>query len=741
MLMNKKKSRLPEAEHRRRKRELFIIGAIAVLIPSLAFIGSRIIQVGASLPISNTVLLFILININLLLLILMIFLIFRNIVKLLYDRKAKVMGAKLRTKLVLSFITLTFLPTIILFLFSLHFIATSIEFWFNVPIEQSLDNSLKVGRSMYKYIEDNNIFFLKKISSQIKTRKLLAQDRLKDLLRYIQIVQKDFNNHAIEVYDNNLNRAAFTISQDVQNLELNLIQKDYIKKEIDTKGSLTISENIDNGELLRSISYIPFGVPKNESEGFLVITFWISQKFSEDIESISKGVEGYQQIKLLKKPIQRTYYITLSIVALLVLFCAIWFGFYISKLITIPIIELSNGIKRVAEGDLGVNINVVTDDEIGTLVSSFNKMTKDLRYGREQLELSAKMLKEQNIELEHKQQYMEIVLKNVSAGVISIDSNGFVSTINKAAEKMLNIKAEVVLNKIYKNILAAQHLDLAKEIYDKVSSDYKETLELPLKLTINGRSRSFMVHINALQNESCVYMGMVMVFDDLTELEKAQRMAAWREVARRVAHEVKNPLTPIKLSAQRLQRKYSEQIQDPIFDECTNTIVDHVDLIKNLVNEFSTFARFPAVTLSPSAIMPVIFETVALYKEGYENIKFEVNATSDIPILNIDKLQIKRAMINIVDNAVAAIKDQGSIIITLTHEIDLKQVKIEVADNGISISDEDKAKLFEPYFSTKKSGMGLGLSIVSTIIAEHNGSIKVMDNIPQGAKFIIELPV
>ncbi len=739
--MNKKKSRLPEAEHRRRKRELFIIGAIAVLIPSLAFIGSRIIQVGASLPISNTVLLFILININLLLLILMIFLIFRNIVKLLYDRKAKVMGAKLRTKLVLSFITLTFLPTIILFLFSLHFIATSIEFWFNVPIEQSLDNSLKVGRSMYKYIEDNNIFFLKKISSQIKTRKLLAQDRLKDLLRYIQIVQKDFNNHAIEVYDNNLNRAAFTISQDVQNLELNLIQKDYIKKEIDTKGSLTISENIDNGELLRSISYIPFGVPKNESEGFLVITFWISQKFSEDIESISKGVEGYQQIKLLKKPIQRTYYITLSIVALLVLFCAIWFGFYISKLITIPIIELSNGIKRVAEGDLGVNINVVTDDEIGTLVSSFNKMTKDLRYGREQLELSAKMLKEQNIELEHKQQYMEIVLKNVSAGVISIDSNGFVSTINKAAEKMLNIKAEVVLNKIYKNILAAQHLDLAKEIYDKVSSDYKETLELPLKLTINGRSRSFMVHINALQNESCVYMGMVMVFDDLTELEKAQRMAAWREVARRVAHEVKNPLTPIKLSAQRLQRKYSEQIQDPIFDECTNTIVDHVDLIKNLVNEFSTFARFPAVTLSPSAIMPVIFETVALYKEGYENIKFEVNATSDIPILNIDKLQIKRAMINIVDNAVAAIKDQGSIIITLTHEIDLKQVKIEVADNGISISDEDKAKLFEPYFSTKKSGMGLGLSIVSTIIAEHNGSIKVMDNIPQGAKFIIELPV
>ncbi|MBF0398336.1 MAG: HAMP domain-containing protein, partial [Desulfobacterales bacterium] len=738
---NKKKSRLPEAEHRRRKRELFIIGAIAVLIPSLAFIGSRIIQVGASLPISNTVLLFILININLLLLILMIFLIFRNIVKLLYDRKAKVMGAKLRTKLVLSFITLTFLPTIILFLFSLHFIATSIEFWFNVPIEQSLDNSLKVGRSMYKYIEDNNIFFLKKISSQIKTRKLLAQDRLKDLLRYIQIVQKDFNNHAIEVYDNNLNRAAFTISQDVQNLELNLIQKDYIKKEIDTKGSLTISENIDNGELLRSISYIPFGVPKNESEGFLVITFWISQKFSEDIESISKGVEGYQQIKLLKKPIQRTYYITLSIVALLVLFCAIWFGFYISKLITIPIIELSNGIKRVAEGDLGVNINVVTDDEIGTLVSSFNKMTKDLRYGREQLELSAKMLKEQNIELEHKQQYMEIVLKNVSAGVISIDSNGFVSTINKAAEKMLNIKAEVVLNKIYKNILAAQHLDLAKEIYDKVSSDYKETLELPLKLTINGRSRSFMVHINALQNESCVYMGMVMVFDDLTELEKAQRMAAWREVARRVAHEVKNPLTPIKLSAQRLQRKYSEQIQDPIFDECTNTIVDHVDLIKNLVNEFSTFARFPAVTLSPSAIMPVIFETVALYKEGYENIKFEVNATSDIPILNIDKLQIKRAMINIVDNAVAAIKDQGSIIITLTHEIDLKQVKIEVADNGISISDEDKAKLFEPYFSTKKSGMGLGLSIVSTIIAEHNGSIKVMDNIPQGAKFIIELPV
>jgi two-component system nitrogen regulation sensor histidine kinase NtrY len=236
-------------------------------------------------------------------------------------------------------------------------------------------------------------------------------------------------------------------------------------------------------------------------------------------------------------------------------------------------------------------------------------------------------------------------------------------------------------------------------------------------------------------------MGIVMVFDDLTELEKAQRMAAWREVARRIAHEVKNPLTPITLSAQRLKRKYSAIIKETVFDECTQTIIDHVDLIQNLVNEFSSFARFPTADPKPGHLLPIIEETVALYREGHPNINFEIQTTPAIPLLNLDRQQIKQAMINLVDNAVAAIKKEGEIKIAIQHEPKDKTVRIEVTDTGSGISNEDKTRLFEPNFSTKKTGMGLGLTIVSTIVNDHNGSIRVQDNIPQGSKFVIELPV
>lgn len=217
-------------------------------------------------------------------------------------------------------------------------------------------------------------------------------------------------------------------------------------------------------------------------------------------------------------------------------------------------------------------------------------------------------------------------------------------------------------------------------------------------------------------------------------------MAAWREVARRIAHEVKNPLTPITLSAQRLKRKYSGQLNEPVFEECTQTIIEHVDLIRNLVNEFSSFARFPSANPKPCKLLPIIEETVALYKEGHPNIDFKINNSSDIPSLNLDRQQIKQALINLIDNAIAAIKEAGKITATVSHDPILKRVRLEIADDGEGISDEDKTRLFEPHFSTKKSGMGLGLTIVNSIIADHNGMINVQDNMPRGAKFVIELP-
>jgi len=738
--LKRNKNLTEDADSKRRRREGILIIVILIVVALLTFVETRTIRFGADIPVSNTILMFILININLLLLILLIFLVFRNLVKLLYDRRRKVMGAKLRTRLVVAFIVLTIVPTVVLFFFSINFITASLEFWFNVPVEQALENSLRVGSRLYDRVEANNQFFLERISYQVDTKNMLDPAKQNALAKYIQVVQREFNLDAVEVYGANTQRITFALTPDLENGYFGLVSAENLQKDIPGGEVWTLTQEIPTGELIKTIGTVPFGVKAAEASGYVVLTILIPPELYENLESISRGFEEYQQIKLYKKPIQITYYISLSIVALLVLFCAIWFGFYLAKTISIPIKELAEGTRRVAEGDLGFTIGSVADDEIGSLVDSFNKMTRDLRTGREQLELSARMLKEQNIEIEEKRHYIEFVLKSVSAGVVTLDANGMVSTINKSAEKMLGVDSEEVLNKSFNTLLKVQNKDLADEIMTNLAFARDTTIEVPLKLIVQGRPRSFLVTVSVLKDDAGQHMGIVMVFDDLTEMEKGQRMAAWREVARRIAHEVKNPLTPITLSAQRLKRKYSKGLNEAVFDECTQTIIDHVELIRNLVNEFSSFARFPSANPKPCALLPIIEETIALYREGHPNIKFKVNNTGDIPPLNLDRQQIKQALINLIDNAIGAIKKEGSVSFAVAYDSILKRTRIEVADDGPGISNQDKTRLFEPNFSTKKAGMGLGLTIVSTIIADHNGFISVQDNVPKGAKFVIELP-
>jgi len=734
-------TRLSPEERRRRKREAIIIVVAIALVALLTFVESRVIHFGTDLPISNTILMFILININLLLLILLLFLVLRNLVKLLYDRRRKVMGARLRTRLVIAFIALTLLPSTVLFFFSINFITNSLEFWFNVPIEQALENSIRVGRSLYNRSEANNLFFLERAAYQIKTKKMLAAKKRKALNNYIQVVQRAFNLDAIEVYDVNTKRITYAIAPELEEVPFNAVSADDLRKEMMPNGVRSITETLPNGEFVRTIGTIPFESDLAKADALLVISVLIPPAIAENLQSISRGIEEYQQIKLLKKPIQISYYISLSIVALLVVFCAIWFGFYLAKTITIPIMELADGTRKVADGDLSFSISMAADDEIGSLVDSFNKMTHDLRVGRGQLEHSAKLLKDRNVEIEEQRQFLSIVLRNVSAGVVTLDADGTITTINKSAERMLALEAARILNRPFFDILTDQHLSLAQEIMDILTQGPMDAVDRAIKATVNGQTKSFLVTVNALKDDENRSIGVVVVFDDLTEQERAQKVATWREVARRIAHEVKNPLTPISLSAQRLKRKYVEQIEDPVFEECTRMIIDHVDLIRNLVNEFSAFAQFPTANPVLCAIGSIIEETVTLYREGLDQVTFDFKVTEDIPDLNLDRQQIKQAMINLIDNAVAAMEEKGRITIDLSHDEILKMVRIEVADNGPGISDEDKTRLFEPNFSTKRAGMGLGLTIVSSIVLDHNGRVRVQDNHPNGAKFVIELPV
>lgn len=711
-----------------------------MVVAVLTTAETRIINFGADFPISNTILMFVLININLLLLLLLIFLVLRNLVKLIYARRRKIMGAKLRTRLVIAFIALSLLPTSVLFIFSINFVTNSIEFWFSIPVEQALDNSLKVGRNIYQQSEESNRFFIERIAYQIHKKDLLKTKNRITLSNYIQVVQREFNLDAVEIYSSNAIRLTYALAPKLEKVVLKTVSADDLQQGLPSTAVKSISQNLPQGEFIRTVGTIPFGAERSDARGYAVITRVIDLKLSENMTSISRGVEAYQQITLLKRPIQLTYYLTLSIVALIVVFCAIWFGFYMAKSITIPIMELAEGTRRVAEGDLSFTIKAVADEEIGSLLNSFNKMTKDLRTGRDQEELSAQKLREQNTEIEARRRYMEIVLKNVSAGVITVDSAGTITTFNTSAERMLNVKGSHVLNKSYRHLLKEPHLNIATGVLQNLTTTRNRAVELPLRITVDGRPRSFLVTANALKDDSGSPIGMVMVIDDLTELEKAQRMAAWREVARRIAHEVKNPLTPITLSAQRLKRKYSETINEGVFDECTQMIINHVQLIRNLVNEFSTFARFPTADPKPCQLSPIIEDTVALYREGHPDVHFKVDIETPLPDLNLDQQQIKQALINLADNAIAATKNKGTISIAVIHDPILKLIRIEISDDGTGISEETKIRLFEPNFSTKKAGMGLGLTIVNSIITDHNGMIQVQDNQPKGAKFVIELP-
>jgi len=734
-------AQISEQEARRRKREWIIILILAVVVGLLTYIETKVVRFGAGLPISNTVVMFILININTLVLLLLIFLVFRNVVKLLYDRKRKVMGAKLRTKLVVAFASLSLIPTILLFFFSIQFITSSVEFWFNVPVEHALQRSLDVGKYVYKHVVENNRFYLERIAYQIARRDLLNEENRKALTRYIQVAQRAFNIQAIEVYSTHSERLAVALDADLEGTPFGPVSADAIQKEFHNANSTTLTGRLSSEEIIRTLGCIPFNAGPDEAVGVVAVTTVIPASPSENMAAISRGFDQYQQMKMMRRPIQVSNLITLSIVALLIIFCSTWFGFYLAKTLTTPIQELAEGTRRVAEGELNFTIDRGTDDEMGMLVNAFNKMTRDLRAGKQQLELSARELRERNLEIEQRRLYMETVLKNVSTGVISINAVGFISTINKSAEKMLGLKAEQVLNRSYKKVLSPEYLGLAKDILEDLENSPGNSVEKPVKITIDEATRAFMVHVTALRDDKGRYMGMVVVFDDLTEIEKAQRMAAWREVARRIAHEVKNPLTPIKLSAQRLRRKYADQVvrDNSVFMECTQTIIDQVDQIRNLVNEFSSFARLPAATPEPCYLPELVEEAVVLYREAQPDIIFKIHSGPGIPQLSLDPQQMKRIMINLIDNAIAAMNGRGIIGVTLSFDPILKIVRLEVSDTGPGISPEDKIRLFEPYFSTKKTGMGLGLSIVSTIVEDHNGFIRVQDNQPKGTKFIIEL--
>ncbi len=715
-----------------------------LVISTLSFVGVRFLNRGHDFPISDSILVFSLININVVLLLLLLFFTVRNLVRLVFERRKGVMGAKIRTKLVIAFITLSLLPTTILFFVSVQFISSSIEFWFNLQIEQSLQGSLEAGQDYYNHLTEEIQTFGNNLSRIITHEGFLLASKQDALNKFIEDKRKEFNLTALAVYSENFKGKAVSEDHRVDLSTFSGPGEDVLQETIEKGSDNKHTESSSHGELLSALVPVFSRTESKAVVGVLQLSRFIPSAFVNRLHAISQGLQEYRQLKMLKRPMKISHMITLAIVTILIVLSSGWFGFYLSQGITVPIKELAEGTNRVASGDLDFFIDLESEDEIGVLVNSFNRMTMDLRTSKEQVETANRELRKSNFELEQRRIYMEIVLANVAAGVISADAKGRILTVNKSAERMLEVKANTAVGRIYSEVVPPE----VNRVIDEFMADEGRVRKGFSKKQITRfheeRTLSLQVSLNVLRDDTDHYLGLVSVFEDISEVEKSQRMAAWREVARRIAHEVKNPLTPIQLSAQRLRKKYAEKL-DPadkgVFFECTDMIVKQVDELKRLVNEFSNFARMPAANPAPGDLNLVIVEAVSLYREAHKDVKILFHGSDGIPVFNIDKAQMKRVMINLLDNAIAAIDGDGEIVIGLSHDPSLQMVTIEVADNGKGIPDEHKHRLFEPYFSTKKHGTGLGLAIVNTIITDHDGFIRVQDNKPRGTKFTIELPV
>ncbi len=733
-----------QSDLKRRRREITIIAFLILVISTLTtYLFLRRFSLGLDIPILNSILVFALIDINVILLLLLLFLTTRNIVKLLFERRRGIMGAKLRTKLVLAFIILSLLPTIVLFFVSVQFISTSVESWFNLPMEKSLMNSLEVGREYYNRILDEMLSFGNDLSRLITYQGLTVVARTEELEKLIAEKRSEHRLAAIKVLSLNLQpRAA---SQD-KALDLSPFKDpgaDTLRKSYEAGSYNHEIQSSYHGQLMSGIIPIFSRTETKAVVGILVLQKFIPGDLVTRLNAISSGMEEFKQFRLLKNPIKIINLITLSIVTLLIIFSAVWFGFFLSKGITVPIQELAEGTHRLASGDYDFFIDIEATDEIGVLVNSFNRMTMDLKTSKKQLDETNQELRKSNIELEQRRLYMEIVLANVAAGVIAADAEGRIFTINKSAEKMLRISRANIVGKRYDEVLGKDYLQLVNEFYQNKSLFRRGFLKRQIRLYVEKRPLSILASLNVLRDERGKYLGLVAVLEDLTDIEHAHRMAAWREVARRIAHEVKNPLTPIQLSAQRLKKRYASTVgpeDGKVFEECTNMIIDQVEGLRRLVNEFSSYARMPAPQLTMSDIRQIITESLSLYREPEKDVRIVFRDSNEIPPLKIDREQMKRVMINLLDNAMDALEGEGEITIDLSFDQDQQIVSIEVSDSGKGIPPEHKSRIFEPYFSTKKHGTGLGLAIVSTIIGDHNGSIRVEDAKPRGTKFIIELP-
>ncbi len=720
---------LADDERKRRRRESWLIVIAAILFLGLAWWEVSRDPARNAGPLSNNVVSFLLINVNLLLLILLIFLVTRNVVKLVWERRRGIFGSRLRTRLVAAFVALTLAPSILLFWVAQGFLQVAFESWFNSRVEAALHGSVGVAQSYYQFAANHALRFAKEIGRQSQTLGLLHQGKEEELRSWVALKRQEYGLASVEVWNEHQQPVARSDAAEVPHLPA-----------IPAEALRTVMAGNEFAETHRwgKADVVRVGVPilgeGNRLLGLVWASYVVPRSVADTVRTIARSFEEYRQLNVMRQPIKNSYILTLALLTLVLIFSATWFGIRQARNITRPLLQLAEGTREIARGNWGYRIEPATDEEIAVLVDSFNQMTNDLE--------------KTNLELVERRNYVENLLANIAAGVVSIDQHGRVSSVNPAAERMLGISFRDAAGQRAEEVFAGEQWASLVEVVQEAHAYPQRDIQRQMHLSTGESPLAALVTARSLRDAQGNAKGVILFFEDVTHLLRVQRMEAWREVARRLAHEIKNPLTPIQLSAQRLQKRLANTLNlsdRAVLDECVRVIVGQVEEVKKLVNEFSRFARLPAVHLQPGSLNELVEEALLLFRQAHPDVEFVLVADPLLPPIDLDRETLKRAVVNLLDNAVSACHAVGDehrkVTVSTLWLSELQTARLEIADTGCGMSPEVKARLFEPYFSTKKDGTGLGLAIVSSILAEHQAYIRVADNLPRGTRFVIDFPV
>ena len=665
------------------------------------------------------------------------FVLMRNLLKLFAERRLGVLGSKFRTRMVAGALLLSSVPVMVMYWFAYGLMNRSIDKWFSTPVEEVRADTHAMASLLANYAMQN---------ARAEAVAIAASPE----------VERDFSGHGFSGTENEFQRHELTL----QGGFAIAVQDGNAEASFNAPAPWAILKPhlpLDDAAAGRPAQFswqqmdYSLGSATVQGGGVILVAIPLPGEFSQTVRQVEASQQRYYNLAAERRVVRRTYMGLLLLLTMLVLFVTTWLALFLSKIVTRPLSALAEATQEISRGRLDYRVPVSAADEIGDLVRSFNRMAEDLETSRRQIEASSRDLSAANAELDQRRRQTETILESIPTGVLSLDADRRVAHINQALLRMFHPDAgheaapQILRGASLADVFPAEVLEDFESLLRRADRMGMTTSQMEMQLPRASLNVAVTVATLKHQGEGS---GYVIVFEDLSDLLKAQKQAAWREVARRVAHEIKNPLTPIALSAERIQRHLDRATPgDPaslgVVRSCAETIAGAAETVRRLVDEFSTLARFPVAKPQPADINEVIENALSMFNGRLDGIIIHKSLASDLPRLMADSEAIKRAVANLVDNAAEAL--QGSVV----REIEVSTalvgsrdaVEITVSDTGHGVTRELKEKLFLPYFSTKKRGTGLGLAIVSRIVEDHHGSIRVEENRPVGTRFIVELPV